>query len=80
MSVCMGCPRRCAEPNCHNVDTCPDWAKEEAKKAERYRKKQEEMMLTDTRIHYDKGSGRYIPGLHPFIKKIKTRGVKREKV
>ena len=20
------CPNRCAQPNCHNVETCPTWA------------------------------------------------------
>jgi hypothetical protein len=78
VSACKDCPRRTVEPNCHNVETCPDWAKEEAKKAERYRKKQDEMMLSETRVHYDKSSGRYIPGLHPYIKKIKTRSIQRE--
>ena len=75
MSVCHNCTRRCAEPNCHNVETCPDWAREEAAKAERYRKKAEQIMLDDVQIHYDKGSGRYIPGLHPYIKKNKERSV-----
>lgn len=78
MSACNGCTRRTVEPNCHNVNTCPDWAKEEAQKAERYRKKEEEMMLNEKSVHYDKSSGRYIPGLHPYIKKIRTRGVHRE--
>lgn len=24
-SPCKDCTRRCADPNCHNVDTCPEW-------------------------------------------------------
>lgn len=78
MSACNGCTRRTVEPNCHNVETCPDWAKEEAKKEERYRKKAEEIMLNDTPVHYDKSSGRYIPGLHPYIKKNTKNSIKRE--
>ena len=26
-NCCWQCPRRTAVPNCHNVETCPDWAK-----------------------------------------------------
>lgn len=26
MTECMNCPRRTTEPNCHNVETCPEWA------------------------------------------------------
>lgn len=26
------CPRRCAEPNCHNAETCETWARYEAQK------------------------------------------------
>lgn len=75
MSVCFNCPRRTAEPNCHNAETCPEWAKEEAAKAERYRKKKEQIMLDDMMVHYDKGSRRYIPGVHPFIKKKKGKSL-----
>ena len=32
MSACKDCPRRTVEPNCHNVETCPDWAKEVEKR------------------------------------------------
>lgn len=75
MSACHNCPRRTAEPNCHNVETCPDWAIEEAKKRERYRKKKDEILLNDYPVTYDKGSGRYIPGVHPYIKKNKERSI-----
>ena len=76
MSACNGCTRRAV--GCHDIKTCPDWAREQREKEERYRKKAEENMLNEKMVHYDKSSGRYIPGVHPYIKKIKTRGVRRE--
>ena len=29
------CPRRCADPNCHNAETCPEWAAHEARQKAR---------------------------------------------
>lgn len=75
MTACIGCKKRSIEPNCHNPEICEEWAKEEAKKQERYKKKQEEIMLNDTMVHYDKGSGQYIPGVHPYIKKNRRRTI-----
>lgn len=75
MKACLGCKKRSIEPNCHNPEICEEWAKEEAAKAERYKKKAEQIMLNDVQVHYDKGSGRYIPGIHPYIKKNTKRSI-----
>lgn len=72
MGACHNCPWRTVEPNCHNAKTCPDWAKMEAEKAARYRQKADEMMMNGYRVKYDKGTGRYIPGVHPYIDKKKN--------
>ena len=37
VTVCPpDCPRRCAEPNCHNVETCKTWAEHMAKQEKIY--------------------------------------------
>lgn len=33
------CPNRCAEPNCHNVETCETWAKHMKKQEQIYKQR-----------------------------------------
>lgn len=71
MTPCQGCKKRTLEPNCHNPELCELWAEHEAKKKARYKARADAAMLDATRVTYDKGSTRYIPGWHPYIKKGK---------
>lgn len=50
------CPRRCAEPNCHNVETCETWA-EHIKKQEQIYKQREEKIKNNPRAYRGWGRG-----------------------
>lgn len=40
VTVCLrDCPKRCADPNCHNAETCETWAAHEARQREIYAKR-----------------------------------------
>lgn len=69
MTLCQGCDKRTIEPNCHHPDRCEKWAEFETKKQARYKARADMAMLDAVRVSYDKGSTRYIPGWHPYIKK-----------
>lgn len=44
-SPCYGCERR--HPGCHNVETCEDWAKQEAEKERRMAAEQKHRELNN---------------------------------
>ena len=54
------CSRRCAEPNCHNVETCPDWAKFIKEKAEKRAVKIPGLEA----LRYSRARGRELHELH----------------
>jgi len=47
-SVCYGCLRR--QPGCHNVETCEDWAKQEAEKERRMAAAQKRRELEEYKV------------------------------
>lgn len=50
------CPRRCAEPNCHNVETCETWA-EHMRKQEQIYKQRAEKIKDNPRAYRAWGKG-----------------------
>lgn len=46
MSCPKNCPNRRAEPNCHNVETCPIWAEHEENKAREYERRSKRFEFT----------------------------------
>ena len=71
MKECNGCPDRTIEPNCHNPDTCPYWAKKEAEKKKRYAETQERALLSQSGDRFQKGRKMYVHGVYDPKRRVK---------
>ncbi len=66
MTACMNCPRRTTEPNCHNVETCPEWAAHMAERERVYARRALENAAAPPKSRYNKNGrkgGEYIRGV-----------------
>ena len=77
MTACQNCPRRSIEPNCHNVETCPEWAAHMAQREKLYAARalaQEASRPDNKYIKHGRRGGEYVRGVdRPRLPRGRTR-------